>query len=73
MAKIPFNSKESPEFHPGYKREGKAYNMHQDHWEIKYDPDPAKNRKNQVMGGDFDPMNTKDRYRVYNPVNETDT
>ncbi len=73
MAKIPFSSKNSPEFHPGFKRECKHYNKHQEHWEMKYDPDPAKNRKNQIMGGDFDAINTKDRYRVYNPVNDTDT
>lgn len=58
---------------PGFKRVGKSYKMNQEHWETRYYPDPAKNRKNQIMGGDFDAMNTKDRYRVYNPVNETDT
>lgn len=73
MAKIPFSSKESPEYHPGFVREKKAFNPHKEHWEVKYDPDPAKNRKNQVMGGDFDAINTKDRYRTYNPVNKTDT
>jgi hypothetical protein len=73
MVNIPFDSSKSPEDHPGYRRIGKPYKMNQEHWEMKYEPDPAKNRKNQIMGGDFDPMNTKDRYRVYNPVNETDT
>ena len=73
MAKIPFNSNESPELHPGFKRSGKSYKMNQDHWEVKYSPEPANNRKNQIMGADFNAMNTKDRYRVYNPVNETDT
>ena len=73
MSKIPFNGKTSPELHPGFKRVGKGYKMNQEAWEMKYDPDPAKSRANQIMGGDFDPMNTKERYRVYNPVNDTDT
>jgi len=63
----------SPEFHPGFKRVGKGYKMNQEHWEVKYDSDPGKDRQNQVMGGDFDPMNTKDRYKTYIPVNKTDT
>jgi hypothetical protein len=63
----------SPEFHPGFKRVGKGYKMEKDHWEVKYNSDPAKTRENQVMGGDFDAMNTKERYKTYIPVNETDT
>lgn len=63
----------SPEEHPGYKRVCKGYKMNQEAWEMKYHSDPAKNRQNQIMGGDFDAMNTKDRYKTYIPVNETDT
>lgn len=63
----------SPEDHPGFVRKGKPYSPKNEHWEMKYEPDPAKTRWNQVMGGCFDPMNTKDRYKVYTPVNKTDT
>lgn len=66
-------AKKSPEDHPGFKREGKPFNMHKEHWEVKYHSVPGKDRQNQIMGGDFDPMNTKDRYKTYIPVNETDT
>jgi len=63
----------SPEKHSGYKRTGKPYQSKNEHWEIKYTPEKGKNRANQVMGGDFDPMPSKDRYKNYIPVNETDT
>ena len=63
----------SPEYHPGYKREGKAFNPHKEHWEMTYTPEKGKNRANQVMGGDFDALPSKDRYKTYIPVNETDT
>ena len=63
----------SPEYHPGFKRTATGYKMMKDHWEIKYNSVPGKDRQNQVMGGDFDAMNTKDRYKTYIPVNETDT
>jgi len=63
----------SPESHPGFVREKKAYNPHKEHWEVKYSPEPGKNRQNQIMGGDFDPMQSKHRYKMYTPVNETDT
>lgn len=63
----------SPEDHTGFKRAQKGYTCHDEHWELKYHSDPAKNRENQIMGGDFDPVNTKMRYKTYIPVNETDT
>jgi hypothetical protein len=56
-----------------FVRKGKSYNMHQEHWEIKYHEKPSNDRKNQVMGSDFNPTQSKDRYKTYIPVNETDT
>lgn len=44
-----------------------------EHWEIKYNPRIPNTRENQIMGSDFNPLKSKDRYKVYNPVNETDT
>lgn len=56
-----------------YVRKGKSYNMHQEHWEIKYHEKPKNDVTNQIMGSDFNPLNTKDRFKTYVPVNETDT
>lgn len=63
----------SPEDHPGFKRVGKSYNPHNEHWEVKYSPEKGKDRANQVMGGDFDALPSKKRYKTYIPVNDTDT
>jgi hypothetical protein len=56
-----------------FKRNQKPYNMHREHWEIKYHEKPANDEKNQVMGSCFNPTNTKNRFKTYVPVNETDT
>lgn len=56
-----------------FVRKGKSYNMHQEHWEIKYHEKPSNDAKNQKMGSDFNPTQSKDRYKTYIPVNETDT
>lgn len=56
-----------------YKRKEKGYNMHQEHWEIKYHEKPNNDGQNRVMGSQFNPTQSKDRYKTYIPVNETDT
>ena len=57
----------------GYKREQSGYKKNNEHWEIKYSCYPPNTKENQIMGSDFNPVNTKNRYKTYNPVNETDT
>jgi hypothetical protein len=44
-----------------------------EHWERTYNPRIPNNQENQVMGSCFNPVKSKDRYKVYKPVNETDT
>ncbi len=57
-----------------FVRKGKPYNMHQQHWEIQYKEKPSNDKEqNRVMGSQFNPMQSKDRYKTYIPVNETDT
>ena len=56
-----------------YKRNQKGYNMHQEHWEVKYHETVPNTEKNQVMGSCFNATNTKNRMKTYVPVNETDT
>jgi hypothetical protein len=56
-----------------YVRPQTGYNMHQQHWEMKYHQKPQNNSENSVMGSQFNPLNTKYRYKTYVPVNETDT
>jgi hypothetical protein len=68
MAKV----KENASF-KDFIRDGKPYNMHQQHWEIQYKEKPKNDRVNQIMGSDFNPTQSKDRYKTYIPVNETDT
>ena len=55
------------------KREGKPFNMHKEHWEVRYHESPPNDRKNLLMGSQFNPLNTKNRVKTYNPVTETDS
>ncbi len=66
-------SKENRPAESDFIRPQTGYNMHQQPWEMKYHDKPENTRKNQVMGSDFNPLNTKYRYKTYVPVNETDT
>ncbi len=56
-----------------FKRVGKAYDMKNEHWEIKYHEKVPNTRFNQVMGSDFNPTQSKNRVKTYKMVNETDT
>lgn len=44
----------------------------EDHWEVHYKEYPPNDSKNLKNGSGFNPMKSKDRYKTYIPVNETD-